>query len=217
MVRTDRNIGSEQLGIQSELVFQHTYGIVAQQRDLNGITRLLMPGIFTCFVLSLHDPKANIGAVTHIDVVNEFITIFPDIVEKLRELGGNAFRLRTANINGPSVETAGGVGMKLNETGLTQQDIEVHKMVVGMMQEYLQRGGLNDANDDFPGIDIGSTTYAYFDAATGLQLVTEKPSLTREQDLAMRQSCIRGLLDELNGVNPLLQPYTPSYLPQVVQ
>lgn len=217
MIQTDRDTGREEAGVRSELVFQHTYGIIAPQNDINGTTRLLIPGVFDCFTLSLHDPEANVGMAANVDDITELITIFPDIVNNLQELGGKAFRLRTTNINAPSIdlirEAIKRSHLKFEDPILLGQQIRLNKQIVGMMQGYLEQGGIYDPTDETPGLDLGSSLNTYLDAVTGLTSADISLHLTPTQDAEMNRRNL-GIKRDRNGILIDRKPYTPSYLPR---
>lgn len=206
----------ESANLPGELVFQHTYGIVAPQKDANQVARLLMPGMLTCFGLSIHDPQRQVGMATHIDMLHRFFPMIEEVIPLLESLGGRAFQVRTVNMLGPTAKTIREVkqkGMVMGGSGIEESDIAKRREAVELLMGILKDRSLFDWKDKRnQGNDLGSSGDAYFDARTGLRIVPERLQLSRQQEDTVinvnREAIAQSLF-----VTPWLLPFEPAYLP----
>lgn len=154
--------------IRSHYVNQRQYGVIAPERDSNGVNSLVTSGLYPCFGVAIFDKISNIGMFTHLDYVEDLLATFETASPALENLGANLLTVLTVNIDSPHLNPHGGqVIVNRRKRGLDQLvETLIHKSL----------------SDNAGWIDIGVSKAAVFEPKRGITAATiDQLRLTREQ------------------------------------
>lgn len=181
---------------------QRQYGIIAPNRDVQRVDKLIVGGMAPCFAISLVDRVNQVGFLTHIDYEDDFSLLLRRTVTELRFWGGEKFKLHTANI----------ASDQLSSDEITHRIEVVNNFARTLIDEDIL---IPDRDTSLPGVvgwrDLGITQAAVLDFNRGLKttLNIKREGLSAFQ-ITEAEKYSYELLDAFNfGKPPIMCRYRP--------
>lgn len=191
--------------LKTQYVNQRQFGVIAPDKDPNGVKRLITSGMYPCFGVAIFDQESNVGMFTHLDYDNDLTIVLDTAYPALETLGANKLAVITVNIDSPHLLPYGG-----------QRIVDTRRRELDKVVKTLTLRNVSDGTD---WSDCGVSKEAIFEPKRGIIPATfEQLDMTMEQiNAAYDYQSKLAEITKLNNGNTRALVISCAYMPEGIE